>query len=100
MKGTSYPGGIALGMGWKRDTGEVGVYDVTDVDRLEDVFELKVLRCSDDGDCTVVSSSYLGARLTKRLPLTGRLSGKGRRSSLIFPSGSREPRGFSDEFPH
>lgn len=49
-------GGKGLRFAWNRDTGEVGVHDVTDVDDLVTVFSLKPLRCSERGDCTVVSS--------------------------------------------
>ena len=37
-------------------TREVALHDVTDVDDLVTVFSLKQLRCSETGDCTVVSS--------------------------------------------
>jgi len=48
--------GWGLRFAWNRDTGEVGVHDVTDVDDLVTVFTLKQLRCNERGDCTVVSS--------------------------------------------
>ena len=60
--------GIGLHFGWNRDTGEVGVHDVTNVDDLVTVFLLKPLRCSEDGDCTVVSSQLPGGAFDKETP--------------------------------
>lgn len=60
--------GIGLYFGWNRDTGEVGVHDVTDVDDLVTVFSLKPLRCSESGECTVVSSELPRGAFDKETP--------------------------------
>ncbi len=65
-------------------TREVALHDVTDVNDLVTVFSLKQLRCSETGDCTVVSSELPRGAFDNETPPDWPPVRRGRRSSL-FP---------------